>query len=224
MPTGRSWADMAASGSSPEGGNSPITASDVQAARAAVTEAQLAVKGINILDDLKAYEAKQTVLAERIAAFDQISAAAKANEDAAAATATAAVAAAATPSPPAPTYRDRRPTDGIIEAVVTRIGYDLRSDLTSIVREELAQLTAEGRTREGPSLTGLPPPSPPKYNGSKGPGKLSVEACLMQFLDRCELHSVRVQRRVCHAVQALEGDALQIYHNLMHPDGRNPDD
>lgn len=46
-----------------DGGNSPITANDVQATRIPVTEAQLAVHTIDILSDRIAYEASQRVLA-----------------------------------------------------------------------------------------------------------------------------------------------------------------
>lgn len=89
------------------------------------------------------------------------------------------------------------------------MGHELCSNLTNIVHEELAQLTAERRVHEGSSLTGKSPPSPPKYNGCKGIGKLSVEVWLMQFLDWCTLHSVPASRRIFHAIQALEGDAVQ---------------
>lgn len=101
MPDRVAWADMT-DGSPSRGGNSPITVTDLQAARAEVAAAQLAVNAVNILEDRKAYEAVQTVLAERLATFDQISEAVKSNE------AAAAVAAVAAERPPLLRHRSGR--------------------------------------------------------------------------------------------------------------------
>ncbi len=205
MPDRVAWADMT-DGSPSRGGNSPITVTDLQAARAEVAAAQLAVNAVNILEDRKAYEAVQTVLAERLATFDQISEAVKSNEAAAA----AAAAAAETPPPVAPSFREDRPTDRLIQSAVERSSYELRAEIR-LLNAKVAELT-EGRSTDSPS--GKNPPSAPKFNGVKGPGKLTVEAWLLQYVDWCELHNVPAAKRVSYAIQALEGDAVQNWYNL----------
>jgi len=88
--------------------------------------------------------------------------------------------------------------------------YELRAEI-ALLNAEVAELT-EGRSTDSPS--GKNPPSAPKFSSVKGPGKLTVEAWLLQYVDWCELHNVPAVKRVSYAIQALEGDAIQNWYNL----------
>ena len=74
----------------PVGGESPVIATNLLPGHSEVAAEQVAVNAVNILEDRKAYKAVQKVLSERLAVFDQINEAVKANEAAAAATTAAA--------------------------------------------------------------------------------------------------------------------------------------
>ena len=89
----QSWADMVANSpprsSRDARSNSPISQQDVDAARAAVTEAEVALRAISILTDRDAYLAKEKLLQELHASYTQILEAAEANAAAIAAAAAA---------------------------------------------------------------------------------------------------------------------------------------
>ena len=58
---------------------------------------------------------------------------------------------------------------------------------------------------------GKNPPSPPNFIGTRGPGKLIIEAWLLQFIDWCSLYNVPAHKRVSYTVHALEGDVVQTF-------------
>ena len=101
---------------------------DVNAARAAVREAEVALRAISILADRDAHDrdhlAKEKFLHEH-ASYTQINEATRANATAMAAAAAAATAAAATPVLVLPVHRVERPTDGVTRSAVDRVAYDL---------------------------------------------------------------------------------------------------
>ena len=76
------------------------------------------------------------------------------------------------------------------------------------------------------NIAGKHPPPPPKFNGDKGDSKVSINAWLLHLLDWCALHSVAPSRRVAHAVQALEGFAVEDCYPRKQQlllDGKDPD-
>jgi hypothetical protein len=60
---------------------------------------------------------------------------------------------------------------------------------------------------------GKHPPPPPKYNGDKGEGKVSINAWLLHFLEWCNLYSVPTSKWVAHAILALEGAAIETWYS-----------
>ena len=207
--------------SSRQGNNSPLSPSDLTAARTAVEEAYKLIR-VTDIDDTEGMAQRNQTYQEAMAAYSQLKAAVEANASAAAA---AAAADTITPPPASPVYRDARETDGLIRQAVDRATHGYRQDIKA-VREELARVTAGHAAPPVEGASGKHPPSPPKFNGVRGPGKLTIEAWLLQFIDWCSLHSVPAHKRVSYAVQALEGDAVQNLYNLkrvMLADGRDPD-
>ena len=207
--SGESWADMADSPArdSPVVRESPIRTPEVDEARRAVDKAQAALRLIDIIADPAAHAAALTVLTDSATRFRQISETAEANRVA------AADAARVTPPPAQPEYRADRATDAVIRAAVARATYDINLQLTEL-KEQLAgrPLEGGGRSIEGPSSKH--PSSPPKFNGTKGSGRLTIEAWLLQFVDWCDLHAIPAPKRVLYAIQALEGEAVQNWYNL----------
>ena len=205
--------------SSREGGNSPLTPSDLTAARTAVEEAYKLI-GVTDMYDTEGMAQRNATYQEAVAAYKQLKAAVEANASAAAAAAAADI---TTPPHAAPVYRDARETDGLIQQAVAHATHGYVQEIRAI-REKLARVTAGHAAPPVEGASGKNPPSPPKFNGVRGSGKLTIESWLLQFID-C-LYSVPAHKRVSYAVQALEGDAVQNFYNLkrvMLADGRDPD-
>ena len=70
-------------------------------------------------------------------------------------------------------------------------------------------------------------PSPPKFTGDKGEGKVTINAWSLHFLEWCTLYSVPAHKRVAHAILTLEGPAIESWYSCKQQlvlDGRNPYD
>ena len=117
MPVGSSWADKAEGSTSREGGNSSITANDVQAARAAVAEAQLAMHTVDILTGPMRLARKYWLTASQLSirSARQLRQMKRRQSQ--------------QQQQLQHPYRDARTTDGIIATVVAKMGHELRLNL-----------------------------------------------------------------------------------------------
>ena len=111
------------------------------------------------------------------------------------------------------------------------VAYDLRRDIPELIRSAAAALaSARGPTVADGTVVPTPckhPPSPPKFTGDKGEGKVTINAWLLHFLEWCTLYSVPAHNRVAHAILALEGPAVESWYSHKQQlvlDGRNPYD
>ena len=169
----------------------------------------------------------QAQLREAKAHYLQVLAAARANAEAAEAAA-ALAAAEAQRTPPVPIMPDideSRPTlvmlRGELQALEGRVMgavKDVRDSVSSMRPLSYASTVATGGLAVGADV-GAPSgkhnvPSPPKFSGVRGDGKLPDDIWLMQLSDWCEYIQIALPKRVGCAVQCLEGQAVQNWYNL----------
>ena len=123
--------------------------------------------------DADEYKRKEQAYHDAQAAYTEFMAAAAAN-----------AAAAATPSPPHPAFDSTRNTHEVARVAITRAVYDLRAELPDLVNRTVAAALAVAQApptvptnpASDSNLAGKHPPAPPKFNGDKGDGKVSIKA------------------------------------------------